>query len=457
PVPAGMLAVGIPEYRLPRDLIRAEIEVIRSLGVRILCNTEVGKDIGFDEIRAKHAATVIAIGAKRSRSIPIPGSDGIGVLGGVDILRDIALREGVELGKRIVVIGGGNVAYDVSRTVIRQIGVDVSRTALRAADVSEVNLCCLESLEEMPADDVEILEGHEEGVRLWPSLGPKEIHLDDSGRVEAVSFKRVLSVFDEERRFSPTFDEEDITRIEADTVLWAIGQQSDLSFLDAERDRIELTPRGLVSVDPVTQQSTSAPDVFVIGDAVSGVGIMIGAIASGKRAARAIHAYLSGRQLVNEDFGAHTCLPRYEREKDYEKLVRLKVPAAPVEERTRAQDIEVERGFDESQALEEASRCLDCGVNTIFDSAKCVLCGGCVDVCPEDCLRIVSADRLIVDDRTRAAVDRLCHGVSPETASAIIKDEGRCIRCAQCADRCPSGAITMERFSFQGVWHERRA
>jgi len=455
PIPAGMLALGIPEYRLPRDLIRAEIEVIRQLGVEIICNIEVGKDIGFDEIRETHAATVIAVGAKRSRHLPIPGHNGIGVMGGIDLLRAVALNQPPPLSDRVVVIGGGNVAFDVSRTVIRQAGMDVSRTALRAAGVREVHLCCLESLEEMPADDVEIIEGNEEGVMLRPSMGPKEIHLDDQGRVRAVSFKRVLSVFNEEGRFAPKFDEEDITTIEADTVLWAIGQQPNLSFLDPERDRIELNDRGMIIIDSVTQQS-SARDVFVVGDVAHGVGLMIEAVASGKRAARFIHAFLRGARHVQQISGRHAPLSRFAREKDYEKLKRLRAPAAPVEERKIAQDIEVEETFSDPEARWEAARCLDCGVNTIFDSAKCLLCGGCADVCPEDCLRIVSADRLLADDETQVVLDRLCGDTPHGGVSAIIKDEARCIRCAHCVDRCPAGAISMEMLSFEGKWHAER-
>jgi NADPH-dependent glutamate synthase beta subunit-like oxidoreductase len=229
PIPAGMLAVGIPEYRLPRELIRAEVEVIRALGVEFVCNTEVGKDISFAEVRRTHKATIIAVGAKRSRAIPIPGGSGPGVLGGVEFLRDVALDEQStdstlrQLGQRVVVIGGGNVAYDVSRTVIRQVGLDVSRSALRQADVAEVHLCCLESIDEMPADDAEILEGHEEGVMLHASMGPVEVLRHPDGRVRGVTFKRCLSVFDDNRRFAPRFDESDRTTIEADTVLWAVG------------------------------------------------------------------------------------------------------------------------------------------------------------------------------------------------------------------------------------------
>ena len=455
PVPAGMLALGIPEYRLPRDLIKAEIEVIRHLGVEIICSTEVGNDISFDKIRKEYAATVIAVGAKKSRSLPIPGHNGIGVMGGIDLLRAVALNQPHPLSDRVVVIGGGNVAFDVSRTVIRQAGMDVSRTALRAAGVSEVHLCCLESLEEMPADDVEIIEGNEEGVMLRPSLGPKEIHLDDQGHVKAVSFKRVLSVFDEEGRFKPNFDEDDITTIEADTVLWAIGQQANLSFLDSKRDQIELTERGAIIMDASTQQS-SAPDVFVAGDVAHGVGLMIEAIASGKRVARSIHDFLRGKEFVCETKGQHTFLSRFAREKDYEKLRRRRYPSTPVEQRRIAQNVEVEKTYSQPEAYREAARCLDCGVNTIFDSAKCILCGGCVDVCPEGCLQIVSVSRLIADDRVQAVLNKLCGDIPGEQASAMIKDEARCIRCAHCADRCPVGAISMEAFSFKGKWHAKR-
>ena len=447
PVPAGMLAVGIPEYRLPRYVIRAEIEVIRALGVEFRCNTHIGKDITFPEIQREHKATIIAVGAKRSRAIPIPGHDGIGVYGGVDLLRDISLDRPPTLGRRVVVIGGGNVAFDVSRTVVRQAGFDISRTALRAPTVGEVHLCCLESLEEMPADDIEIIEGHEEGVKVSTSMGPKEIHLDEDRRVRAISFKRVLSVFDEKGRFAPKFDEDDITRIEADTVLWAIGQATDTSFLDPERDSIKLTERGMIAVDRATL-ATSATDVFVAGDAAYGPGLMIEAVASGKRAARSVYKHLRGTEFSEHTRGKHACLPRFEREKDYEKLTRLRVPSTPVEERRLAQEVEVERGYSESNAYRESARCLDCGVNTIFDSAKCVLCGGCVDVCPESCLRIVNLSRLEAEGDTRAVLDALCGDTPPAEASAIIKDEARCIRCAQCADRCPVGAITMERFSF---------
>ena len=179
PQPAGMLYTGVPGYRLPRDLIRAEVAVIQSLGVEIRCSTQVGKDVTFVDLRRDFAAIIIACGAKRSRALPIPNADAVGVMGGVDFLRDVSLGKEVSLGQRVIVIGGGNVAYDVARTVLRQEEYDVSRTAARMSGVRQVNLVCLESLEEMPADTVEILEGQEEGIFRHNSWGPREILVDE--------------------------------------------------------------------------------------------------------------------------------------------------------------------------------------------------------------------------------------------------------------------------------------
>ncbi len=456
PIPAGMLAVGIPEYRLPRDLIRAEVDVIRALGVTFVCNTQVGKDISLEEIRGEHQATIIAVGAKRSRSIPLPGGDGPGVLGGVEFLRDVALNNRSpastlsRLGARVVVIGGGNVAYDVSRTVIRQTGYDVSRSVLRQATGGEVHLCCLESIEEMPADDVEILEGHEEGVRLSASLGPVEILRDAGGAVESVRFKRCLRVFDEAGRFAPAFDEQDLTTIAADTVIWAIGQAPDLSFIDPAGD-IKLTERGLLECESETWR-TSAADVFVAGDIAYGTRLLIDAVASGKQCARSIHAHLSGQPLQAECRLVQIDRPDYRREPDYEKLPRTEVPTASAETRRGSQSEQVEQGYARPQAVTEACRCLDCGINTIFDSEKCILCGGCADVCPEFCLHLVSCERLEGDAGLSDLLRGRYGGVDLAEMSAIVKDETKCIRCALCAQRCPVGAITMERFGFSERW-----
>lgn len=452
PVPAGMLAVGIPSYRLPRELIEAEVEVIKALGVQFECNTQIGKDITLEKIRGEFPATIIAVGAKYSRRLPIPGADGPGVLGGVEVLRDVALRRPVELGERVIVIGGGNVAYDVARSVVRQAEMDVSRTALRQAGVRVVNMVSLESLEEMPADDNEIIEGDEEGVHRHHRLGPKDILRDANGNVRGVVFQRALRVFDEDGRFAPEFDADDTVTIEADTVLWAIGQRSDISFIPPDGD-IRVSKRGMLECDPEAT-TTSAPDVFVAGDLATGPSLLIHAVASGKRAARAVYQHLTGRAIRPEQVTLHLSIPDYQREADYEKQPRVTIPTLARDQRLRSQTTVVESGYTPELACIEAGRCFDCGVNTIFDSDKCILCGGCADICPELCLRLVSVSDLARDEQLGALLAVRYEPNELADSSAIIKDESKCIRCGLCAERCPVDAIAMERMTFTGSWME---
>jgi formate dehydrogenase (NADP+) beta subunit len=452
PQPAGMLYTGVPSYRLPRELIRAEVAVIQSLGVEIRCNTQVGKDVSFVDLRRDFAAVIIACGAKKSRALPIPNSDAIGVMGGVDFLRDVSLDKEVSLGQRVIVIGGGNVAYDVARTVLRQEEYDVSRTAARMAGVRQVNLVCLESLEEMPADTVEILEGQEEGVSRHNSWGPREVLVDErNGQkfVRGVKFARCTQVYDENKRFAPKFEESVTTEIEGDTVLLSVGQSADLSFIDALRDGIEMrSPQQIVN-DPVTC-ATSAPGIFIAGDIAYGPRLMIHAIASGKQAARSVYRYLRGKEIAPEEVQFHYPIDNYHREKHYERRSRLHIPTLGAEERLKSPTALVEIGYNEEQACAEAGRCLDCGINTIFDGERCILCGGCVDVCPTVCLKLVTFDRLTLTPELETVTREL--NLDPSDLSAIIKDEERCIRCGLCAQRCPTTAITMEQFSFAKEW-----
>lgn len=447
PVLAGMLATGVPEYRLPRDLIRAEVDVILALGVKARTSCQIGKDVTFASVRDEHDAVVVAVGAKRSRRLPLPGSDAPEVLGGVEFLRAVSLGDPITLGKRVVVIGGGNVAYDVGRTVLRQISLDAARTALRASGVGEVHLCSLESLEEMPADDIEIIEGAEEGILRHNSLGPKAILTDERGHVRGVEFQKCLRVFDENRRFSPLFDSNDTTVIECDHVLVAIGQSVDLSFIDGASGAT-LNERGLITCDPVSGK-TDWPDLFVAGDLAYGPKLLIHAVASGKQVALSIYEQLMGTPIRHDQVELHFPVVDYQREKNYEKTARIHLPTAPAQERALSNSIEVERAFDACAARIEAGRCFDCGVNTIFDGEKCILCGGCADVCPSLCLRLVSLDRLVTNPTVEDVVGRQLEGFPAEEATAIVKDETICIRCGLCAERCPTGAITMERFIFK--------
>lgn len=448
-VPGGMLGVGIPAYRLPREVIRAEISVIEALGVEIRLGVEVGKDVAFAALREEFSAVVVAVGAKTSRWLKLPGSDAAGIYGGVDFLRAVSVDEPMKLGERVVVIGGGNVAYDVGRTVLRQEQADVSRTAVRQG-AREVTLCCLESLEEMPADNVEIVEGSEEGIVRRTSLGPVEFETDEAGRVSGVVFQRCLRVFDENRRFAPQFDETDRVTIACDAVLLSVGQSPNLGFLDAERDGIEIDRRGYPVADPETL--AIADGVYVAGDLAHGPKLLIHAIASGKQVARSIYHRFTGRRISPELLQVHTDLGPYRREDGYEATPRVPIPSCAPGERTRSQSVQVESGYDEAAARREASRCLDCGVNTIFDSSRCILCGGCADVCPEQCLRLVPATELLAEGPLGELLESGVSESDLASMSAIVKDEARCIRCALCAIRCPVDAITMERMTFRAEY-----
>jgi NADPH-dependent glutamate synthase beta subunit-like oxidoreductase len=271
--PAGMLYTGIPAYRLPRDLIDAEIELIRSLGVEFRCGVKIGRDIDFAALRSEFQAVIIAVGAKRARMLALPGADAEGIYGGIDFLRAVSLGERLPIGRRVVVIGGGNVAFDVSRSAVRhtdddperlvdrQTEADISRVAMRQEAVREVHLACLESREEMPADEVEIVEGEEEGIIRHNRVGPKEfLFREENGRkiVTGVRFRRVLSVFDANRRFAPVYDDHATEDVLADTVLLSVGQMPDLSFL-GDAARLQLNAETLETEMPGSSRPATWP------------------------------------------------------------------------------------------------------------------------------------------------------------------------------------------------------
>jgi len=444
-VAGGMCAVGIPAYRLPRELLQAEIEAIKALGVEIRLGVQIGKDVDLKSLYDESAAVLMAVGAKKSRMLPIEGAGSRGVLGGVDFLRDIAVGNEVKAGPSVVVVGGGNVAYDVARMSLRQKGVE------------SVSLVCLEDLEHMLADKIEIEEGEEEGLKRLNSFGPAKINTDEKGVAKAIMFKRVISVFDNEGRFNPRFDEEDTVTLTADTILFSVGQAYDVSFIEKSGLEVEMTDRGAIKTGP-DKLSTSLPGLFVAGDLAYGPKLVIDAVSSGKKAALAIHEYISKERIRINHSEDH--METYDKDvrdnvvrhpKDYEKLPRVPVPASAAGERMKSAFALVETGFTKEMAENQGGRCLNCAVNTIFNGDRCILCGGCSDVCPEYCLRLVSLENIRGDEKL-SALYRNRYGQEPEGAgSAIIKDEERCIRCGFCAKRCPVDAITMERFLFKEV------
>ena len=451
-VAAGMLSVGVPAYRLPRELIEKEIDVIRALGVDIRCGVMVGRDISFADLRTNYAATIIAVGAKSSRALGLSGEDGPGVFGGVDLLRAIAVGEPIDVGQRVVVIGGGNVAYDVARTVVRQVALDAARTAARLEGTAKVHLVSLESAEEMPADTIEIVEGDEEGIERANGWGPVEIVRDVEGRVTGVTFRRCLRVYNDERKFAPVYDENDRKTIPCDTVLMAVGQAPKLDFLQDGGNDVEMVGNVWPKADKFSLMTT-ADGVFVAGDLAHGTRLLIDAVASGKAAARSVYRYITGNTLTLHETTSYLPLPRYRRERGYESIRRVAVDTVEPDLRLDDPDCVVEVGYSKEQAMREASRCLDYGVTPVFDGTRCVLCGGCVDVCPTECLKLVRLADIEPDGSVTELIDAsLGYGAHLDVNSAILKDEDRCIRCALCAQRCPTDAIIMERVSYTATW-----
>jgi len=486
-VPGGMMHLGIPEYRLPRDVLQAQIREILDLGPELRLNSRLGRDFSLEDLRRQgYKAVLLAFGLHRSRDLNLPGHELDGVVKGIDFLLNVNLGYRFSIGKQVVVIGGGNVAIDVARSAMREQQklvsdteggaalpdeltsseqdvamkefMDVSRQALRMG-AREVHLVCLESRAEMPASEEEIEEGLVEGIRMHPSLGPKQF-VGKNGKLTGLEVLRCTSVFDAQHRFSPTFAEGSETVIPCDTVILAIGQASDVSFLKPG-DGIETTRQGTLKIDPTTLMTT-APGIFAAGDVAFGPRLIINAVADGKKAAEEIDKFIRGPEWKPKNqFVQITVLNHHKMAEEYDEYSRLGVPVIPLERRTGVAEVEI--GFTEEQARREASRCLQCWINTIFEGneekgTECILCGGCVDVCPENCLQLVPLSQFAISDETRqqlaATSDsrglELLH-LSPEElstaeGSVMVKDETICIRCGLCAERCPVKTITMEAF-----------
>ena len=482
-VPGGMMHLGIPEYRLPRDVLQAQIREILDMGPELKLNMRLGRDFSLEDLKRQGFKSVLmAFGLHRSRDLNLPGHELDGVVKGIDFLLNVNLGYRFEVGKRVVVIGGGNVAIDVARSAVREQQkmapegglpneltssemdvamkefMDVSRAALRMG-AREVLLVCLESRAEMPAAEEEIEEGLLEGMKLRPSLGPKQF-VGKDGKLVGLQVIQCLSVFDENKRFNPKFAEGTESVIPCDTVILAIGQSSDTSFLNTT-DGIETTRQGTLKIDPDTLMTT-APGIFAAGDIAFGPRLIINAVADGKKAAVEIDKYLRGPQWKPKaKYVQITVLDHHEMAAHYDEYSRLPVPALPIDRRTGV--AEVETGFTEQQAREEASRCLKCWINTIFEGTEasgteCILCGGCVDVCPENCLSLVPLKEFAFteEDKERLRNEQQLRAVdlqhlSPDeltqiAGSVMVKDETVCIRCGLCAERCPARTISMEAF-----------
>src|SRR5438128_9557135 len=332
-VPGGMMHLGIPEYRLPRDVLQAQIREILDMGPELRLNMRLGRDFSLEDLRRQgYKAVLLAFGLHRSRDLNLPGHELDGVVKGIDFLLNVNLGYRFSIGKQVVVIGGGNVAIDVARSAMREQQkltadtdtsaelpdqltssemdvamkefMDVSRQALRMG-AREVHLVCLESRQEMPASEEEIEEGLVEGIRIHPALGPKQF-VGRNGKVTGLEVIRCTSVFDAQRRFSPTFAPGTETILPCDTIILAIGQASDLSFLKPA-DGLETTRQGTLKIDPATLMTT-APGIVAAGDIAFGPRRMIIAVPDGKKAAEQIDKFLRGPACRPKPQFVHICV-----------------------------------------------------------------------------------------------------------------------------------------------------
>ncbi|MDC7126600.1 MAG: FAD-dependent oxidoreductase [Spirochaetales bacterium] len=371
----GMLTLGLPNFRLEKDVVEAEIDIIKEMGVEFKTGIEIGKDLTIEELRSQgYDAFYVAIGAQGGRMIGLPGEDSSGVISGIEFLRVINQDSNYKLSGNTIVIGGGNVAIDVSRTAVR-------------AGEGKVTQFCLESRIEMPALEEEVIEAEEEGIEIKNSWGPTQFLVED-GKLKGVEFKKCISVFDEDGRFNPQFDENDLITVEADNVLLSVGQSIVLGEL-LKDTAVETKANGAIIADEFTFQ-TKQKDIFAGGDVYSGPSFAIDAIAAGKQAAISIHRFVQpGQSLVlGRDRRVYKELDKDAAViENYDNTPRQR-PAEIETEEKATQSFKDFRGvFTEEQLKKETERCLGCGA-TIVDSYMCVGCGQCTTKCKFDAITL---------------------------------------------------------------------
>ncbi len=403
--PGGALSTGVPSYRLPRDVLYGEIADLVALGLDLRCETEVGKDVMLSSIMRENDAVLLAVGLQDSRILPLPGTDAEGVIGALEFLWAANnLGDAGVKGKRLLVIGGGNVA------------VDVARCALRVG-ATEVRLSCLESDQEMPCHPWEIEEAVDEGVIAMCSMGPVEV-LSKDNQVTGMRMRPCLSVFDETGRFAPTYGE-DTQDIETDVVVFAIGQAARLDSLVSGTDLL-VSGRGQLVVDGA-DGTTSVPGVFACGEVVTGPGSAINSVATGHEAATSIHRQLEGRSLTEGRIARP--VPVYEKyapvDMEYVEPERRRAVVTLADPDERATDFRpVESGLTKEQAMAEAARCLRC------ESEVCVGCTFCARTCPDFAIQVERTDQ-----------------PGARCLTTYELDLTKCCFCGLCAEQCPTGAL----------------
>lgn len=372
--PGGMLRYGIPSYKLEKDLLAAEIDVIRELGVEIRCGVEIGKDITIEELREQgYKGFYVAIGCQRGRKPGITGENAKGTYAAVDFLREAGAKESFALEGDVVVVGGGNVA------------IDAARISSRCVD-AKISMFCLEQRENMPASEEEIAEALEEGIELNCGWGPKEV-LEEDGKVAGVVFKKCIRVLDEQGRFSPEYDEEQTVTIPCKHVIFSVGQAIEwgnmLDNLDLKR-----RPNGGALADKLTYQ-TSEPDIFVGGDVYTGPRFAIDAIAAGREGAISLHRYVHENctLTIGRNRRDFVELDKNNISVDSYDTSKRQIPAKADEKAQAATFRDLSRSLTEEQVKAETSRCLSCGASVV-DPNKCIGCGVCTTKCVFDAIHL---------------------------------------------------------------------
>ena len=440
PVPGGMLNVGIPAYRLPRDVVLQAIEEVRGLGVEIKLSTPIGKELTLESLRKEYHAVYIGAGAHRAEKLGIAGEDLQGVIHGVTFMQMVNLGQNLKVGQRVAVVGGGNTAMDTARSSLR-------------LGANEVSILYRRTREEMPVDPRELEQVEEEGVRVHYLTTPIQVLSKDGRTVSGVRcIRNRLGEPEQDGRRRPIPIDGSEFDLVVDLLIPAVSQSPDISFLPEEIG-LEISKWARLIVNPDTFE-TNIRGIFAGGDFVTGPRDVIRVIADGRRAALSIHAYLSGEAFKKRP-ACFTPVPEVEIDPDLQKIPRQRMATLPVQERMSL-DKEVELGYSKDEAAREALRCLQCHVFTIFDRTKCILCGGCVDICPKSCFRMARLDEIRGDEKFSTWMESR-YGVPLEEAekrnlaTVIFKEESRCIQCGLCVKRCPTGTITMEEYHRESI------